>query len=224
MKARGDRPSSAMRVLSARMAPPRRFEAGSTASTAIRRPRAMPARPKRSIKVDFPAPGGPEMPMRIAAARLWQDCRHQRLGFGAMVGPRRFDEGDGAGECPPVAALQFLQQGLRRGHSPLAGKYDPSRRCRRTHSIGSRRQDLVDQAHQVLRIRNGFKQMMPPALLQALGMAVIAGRQDHAASLLVSDLAKCDAVLIAGLGHVDDHNVIIVFVERVLHGRAARYQ
>src|SRR6516162_494752 len=66
MKAPGAFASSVMRVLSPRMAPPPRFEAGSTASTAIRRPSAMPSRPKRSIKVDLPAPGGPEMPMRTA--------------------------------------------------------------------------------------------------------------------------------------------------------------
>src|SRR5262249_20783463 len=60
------RASSDILVLSPRIAPPPRFEAGSTASTAIRRPSAMPARPKRSMKVDLPAPGGPEMPMRTA--------------------------------------------------------------------------------------------------------------------------------------------------------------
>ena len=66
MKASGARANSAMRVLSPRIAPPPRFEAGSTASTAMRRPSAMPARPNRSMKVDLPAPGGPEMPMRTA--------------------------------------------------------------------------------------------------------------------------------------------------------------
>ena len=66
MKAAGARDSSAIRVLSPRIAPPPRFDDGSTASTAIRRPSPMPARPKRSIKVDLPAPGGPEMPIRIA--------------------------------------------------------------------------------------------------------------------------------------------------------------
>ena len=66
---------------------------GSTASTAIRGPSAMPSSPKRSIKVDLPAPGGPEMPIRVAAAGLRQDRVEQRLGLGAMVGPGRFRRG-----------------------------------------------------------------------------------------------------------------------------------
>ena len=62
----GARASSDIRVLSPRIAPPPRFDPGSTARTAIRRPRAIPSSPKRSIKVDLPAPGGPEMPIRVA--------------------------------------------------------------------------------------------------------------------------------------------------------------
>jgi hypothetical protein len=48
------------------MAPPPRFDPGSTASTAMRCPRAMPSSPKRSINVDLPAPGGPEIPILVA--------------------------------------------------------------------------------------------------------------------------------------------------------------
>ena len=66
MNAADERANSVIRVLSPRIAPAPRFEAGSTASTAIRRPRAIPSSPKRSMKVDLPAPGGPEMPMRTA--------------------------------------------------------------------------------------------------------------------------------------------------------------
>ena len=45
-----------------------------------------PSRPKRSIKVDLPAPGGPEMPMRMAppvSGRILD----QPFGLVAMVGP-----------------------------------------------------------------------------------------------------------------------------------------
>ena len=45
--------SSAIRVLSPRIAPPPRFDEGSMASTAICRPSAMPSRPKRSIAYGF---------------------------------------------------------------------------------------------------------------------------------------------------------------------------
>ena len=132
IKASGARASSAMRVLSPRIAPPPRFEAGSTASTAIRRPSAMPSRPKRSIKVDLPAPGGPEMPMRTALPGFGQERLDQPLGLVAMVRPDRFDQGDGPRERPPVTPPQSPEQRCA-GHPIRAGKKDPSPRLRRTH-------------------------------------------------------------------------------------------
>src|SRR5262245_47622633 len=63
--ASGERVSSSMRVLSPRIEPPLRVLDGSTASTATRWPWSTTCRPNASMKVDFPAPGAPEMPMRI---------------------------------------------------------------------------------------------------------------------------------------------------------------
>ncbi len=106
MNAAGARPSSAIRVLSPRIAPPPRFDPGSTASTAMRRPRAIPSSPKRSIKVDLPAPGGPEMPMRVAFPQAGRIVVDQPLGLMPMVGSRRFDECQCARQRPAVAAPQ----------------------------------------------------------------------------------------------------------------------
>jgi len=55
-----------MRVLSPRIDPPVRELDGSIASTATRCPASTTWRPRASMRVDFPAPGAPEMPMRIA--------------------------------------------------------------------------------------------------------------------------------------------------------------
>ena len=67
MKACASAASPAMRVLSPRMEPPPRFEEGSTASTATRRPWPMACSPTVSMKVDLPTPGAPEMPIRKAS-------------------------------------------------------------------------------------------------------------------------------------------------------------
>ena len=64
MKAAGSAASAVMRVLSPRMLPPRRVEDGSTARTATLWPRAVSMVPSRSMQVDFPAPGTPEIPTR----------------------------------------------------------------------------------------------------------------------------------------------------------------
>ena len=55
-----------MRVLSPRIEPPLRVLDGSTANTATRCSRSTSERPSASMNVDFPAPGAPEMPTRIA--------------------------------------------------------------------------------------------------------------------------------------------------------------
>jgi hypothetical protein len=66
----------------------------------------MPSRPKRSIKVDLPAPGGPVMPIPRGAAGRRQDRLDQPLGFRAVIGAGRFDERDGTRQGPPAAAAQ----------------------------------------------------------------------------------------------------------------------
>ena len=110
MKASGARPSSAIRVLSPRIAPPPRFEPGSIASTAIRRPRAMPSSPKRSINVDLPAPGGPEMPRRVAPPQTGRIVSIRILGLKPVIGAGQFDKRQRAGQRPPVAALQQVRK------------------------------------------------------------------------------------------------------------------
>jgi hypothetical protein len=67
MKALGSTASRAIRVLSPRIEPPELFEEGSTARTATRWPAAVRLEPRTSISVDFPTPGGPVTPTRIAA-------------------------------------------------------------------------------------------------------------------------------------------------------------
>ena len=66
MKALPAAASLGMRVLSARIEPPVRFEEGSTASTATRWPLSVRYVPSASIVVDFPAPGMPVIPTRTA--------------------------------------------------------------------------------------------------------------------------------------------------------------
>lgn len=56
--------TSVMRALSPSRLPPVSCDDGSTASTATRWPAAHRRRPSASMKVDLPAPGGPDMPMR----------------------------------------------------------------------------------------------------------------------------------------------------------------
>ena len=66
MNALGSRESCSIRVLSPRIEPPERALDGSTARTATRRPCAVSMVPKLSMKVDFPTPGVPDMPIRMA--------------------------------------------------------------------------------------------------------------------------------------------------------------
>src|SRR3972149_3232822 len=98
VKAAGARASSAMRVLSPRIAPPPRRDDGSTASTARRRPAPLQSRPKGSMKVDLPTPGargGPQPPRprpgRPAPAGGPRVCSRRSDGAGA---------GDGHGRQP----------------------------------------------------------------------------------------------------------------------------
>jgi len=65
MKASSRWLSNSMRVLSPRMEPPDTDDDGSTASTASFLPCSINQTPRASMKVDLPAPGTPEMPMRM---------------------------------------------------------------------------------------------------------------------------------------------------------------
>ena len=64
MKTSGLLQMLSMRVLSPRMDPPLRSDEGSMASTASLWRREVTMLPTASMKVDFPAPGTPVMPMR----------------------------------------------------------------------------------------------------------------------------------------------------------------
>ena len=55
------------------------------------------------MNVDFPAPGAPEMPTRIAPPGRGQELVEQRVGVGAVVGAGRLDERDRPRERAPVA-------------------------------------------------------------------------------------------------------------------------
>ena len=66
MKASSRWLSSSIRVLSPRMEPPDTDDEGSTANTASFLPCSISQTPSASMNVDLPAPGTPEMPMRIA--------------------------------------------------------------------------------------------------------------------------------------------------------------
>ena len=58
------------------------------------------------MKVDLPAPGGPEMPMPGCRAGMRQQGFDQPLGLGAVVGPGRSDQRDRPGQRPPIAGPQ----------------------------------------------------------------------------------------------------------------------
>ena len=110
MKAACWRDSSSMRVLSPRIEPPPRLDEGSIASTASERPRSSSARPKRSMKVDLPTPGTPVMPSRTDLPRMRQHGGQQRIGALAMVGARRFDQGDGLRQRAAVPGQQGREE------------------------------------------------------------------------------------------------------------------
>ena len=69
MKASGSTDSVAMRVLSPSTEPPVRTDDGSTARTPTRWPEPVSRVPSASMNVDFPTPGTPEMPTRVAIGR-----------------------------------------------------------------------------------------------------------------------------------------------------------
>ena len=109
-KACGERVSCSMRVLSPRIEPPLRVLDGSTASTATRWPSATTCSPSASMKVDLPAPGAPEMPMRIAAPVCGKHLREQRFGFFAVVGTRRLHERDRTRQRAAVAVDHLARE------------------------------------------------------------------------------------------------------------------
>src|SRR5271165_3019226 len=59
----------------------------------------------------------------------------QSFGFGAVVSASGFNKRDCAGESAPVTRPQGFRQRWRYRHALRSGKYEPSRRLRRTHSI-----------------------------------------------------------------------------------------
>ena len=110
MKAACRRDSSSMRVLSPRIEPPPRLDDGSIASTASERPRSSSDRPKRSMKVDLPTPGTPVMPSRTDLPVCGSTRREQRVGPLAVIAARRFDQGDGLRQRPPVPGQQGREE------------------------------------------------------------------------------------------------------------------
>src|SRR5574343_272716 len=91
-----------IRVLSPRMEPPVTVDDGSMANTASRFPCPISQTPSASMKVDLPAPGTPEMPIRIALpvcgsnavstcwARCWWSARVASISVIALASARRW--------------------------------------------------------------------------------------------------------------------------------------
>ena len=102
------------------------------------------------MKVDLPAPGGPEMPMRTAPPASRQHRFDQAFGLIAMLGPRRFDKSDGPRQGPPVT----LPQSLLCNASPSSLRTGIERRAvvvLAAHALrGGLGQDLVDDRDQLL--------------------------------------------------------------------------
>ena len=109
--ASGDRVSSSIRVLSPRIDPPLRVLDGSTASTATRCSRSTSESPSASMNVDFPAPGAPEIPTRIAFPAWGKTSREEPLGLLTVIAPRRLDQRDRARQRPPIT-LDYLPSEL----------------------------------------------------------------------------------------------------------------
>ena len=77
-----------MRVLSPRMLPPESALEGSMVSTATLWPASTRFMPKESISVDFPAPGTPEMPTRMALpVRGKSACRSASVSYTHLTLP-----------------------------------------------------------------------------------------------------------------------------------------
>ena len=106
MKAPGARDSSVIRVLSPRIAPPPRFEAGSTASTAMRVPAREAVEAEALDKGRFAGAGRPGNAEPGRRAGLRQQRLDQPLGLGAMVGAGRFDQRHRPRQRPPVAGAE----------------------------------------------------------------------------------------------------------------------
>src|SRR5574343_755164 len=102
MKASSLWSSVSSRVLSPRMEPPITVDDGSMANTASRLPCPISQTPSASMKVDLPAPGTPEMPIRIALpvcgsnavstcwARCWWSARVDSTSVIALASARRW--------------------------------------------------------------------------------------------------------------------------------------
>ena len=92
-----------MRVLSPRMEPPLRSELGSMASTANRWPSEVTMFPIASMKVDFPAPGTPVMPMRTEFPERGRQRSIISCACSVVFGKVAFDEGDGLRQYRDIA-------------------------------------------------------------------------------------------------------------------------
>ena len=116
INAAGDRASSVMRVLSPRMAPPPRFDAGSTASTAIAPAELDSFEAKAFDEGRFAGTRRAGNADANGTSRVRQQRFDEPLGFLAMIGAGGFDQSDGAGERPPIALPQSRDQ-LLGGHA-----------------------------------------------------------------------------------------------------------
>ena len=67
-----------MRVLSPRMAPPDDLEEGSIANTATLWPWLTISQPRASMRLDLPAPGGPEIPILKESPNGGVDVKERR--------------------------------------------------------------------------------------------------------------------------------------------------
>src|ERR1700680_1439823 len=86
-----------------------------------------------------------------------------------------------------------------------------------THALGGRLyQYLVDNVDQLLN-SEGFQEMGVTAVLQPLGMTMIARHQDWPAALLACDLRQRKAVLVSRLGNFDNSYIVIVVVQSLSH-------
>jgi hypothetical protein len=90
-----------------------------------------PIEAKALDKGGFAGPGGTRNSQADGAAGLGQQRLDQPFGLVAMVGPGRFDKGDGAGERPPVALVQGRDQRCRQSAASAASRRAAS--CWRAH-------------------------------------------------------------------------------------------
>ena len=104
------------------------------------RPRAPPprcpastrCRPSASMNVDFPAPGAPLMPTRVAAPVAGRSSSSSADRVVAMIGARRLDERDRARERAPVAGAHRVGE-----RSSRSSRSSRGRRCAGAPTPGS---------------------------------------------------------------------------------------